>query len=80
MEEEGHADGWCRDTDMEFTVVNHLNPARTVVKRARNLVAGMISRSVTCVARCTWNAAWLQTSRPRSPGSLGQLGGRPTAY
>jgi len=33
-------EGWCRNTDMEFTVVNHVDPTQSVVKRALSQAAG----------------------------------------
>ena len=33
-------EGWCRNTDMEFTVVNHLDASQSVVKRASALAPG----------------------------------------
>ena len=33
-------EGWCRNTDMEFTVVNHLDSSQSVVKRALFPAAG----------------------------------------
>jgi len=38
-------EGWCRNTDMEFTVVNHVDPTQNVVKRALSRAAGSMTLS-----------------------------------
>ncbi len=44
--EEDRFKGWCRNTDVAFTVINHLDPALSVVKRAPSRAGGTSSLRV----------------------------------